>query len=152
MESLQPLSRQHKSALMACLLIRKGISKQAKVEDMVSFLQQCWIQEILPHFEQEEALLIPLLKKYPKGKIYADTILRDHELFRIGMIHLQQDHLQERLLQDLAEQLEHHIRFEERIVFQEMQNFIPPAELEQLILKEHDQPSICNNYPQRFWE
>ncbi|ULQ53897.1 hemerythrin domain-containing protein [Flavihumibacter fluvii] len=151
-EVLQPLSRQHKSSLMTCLLLRKGVIKHAPVAVMADFFLQCWNTEILPHFEQEEKILIPLLNKYPKGKALATTITRDHELIRNGVGHLKQEALNERLISNLADQLEQHIRFEERIVFQEMQEFITPEDLEQLHFMEKDHPAVCNNYPNKFWE
>lgn len=151
-EALQPLSRDHKSGLMTCLLIRKGVSKHAPVAVMADFFLTCWRDEIEPHFSREEEILIPLLNKFPQGKLFAETILRDHELIRIGVVHLEHHALNERLLDDLANQLEQHIRYEERLVFQEMQSFIPSMELAKIHFIENDHHAVCNNYPNRFWE
>jgi len=151
-ESLQPLSRQHKSALMTCLLIRKGVSKQASVSVMTDFLLQCWRQELKDHFEQEEKFLLPLLKSYPEGSTYAQAILRDHELWRTAMTHLEQANVTHRLLGDLADQLEQHVRYEERIVFPSIETKISPQQLSQLHLNEDETASICNTYPVKFWE
>lgn len=150
--SLQPLSRQHKSALMTCLLIRKGVSKQASLTVMTDFLLQCWKQELKPHFEQEEKSLIPLLNSYPEGKSFATIILRDHELWRTAMTHLEQANITYRLLGDLADQLEQHVRYEERIVFPSLESTLTPAQLSQLHLEEDHQSAVCNTYPVKFWE
>ena len=149
---LQPLSRQHKAALMTCLLIRKGISKQASVEVMTDFFLQCWNRDLAPHFREEEEQLLPLLRKFEAGKNLADTIQRDHELIRTAMTHLSQAHVNERLLEDMADQLEQHVRYEERIVFQAMQEFIPARQLQQLLFHENDHQPVCNIYPNHFWE
>lgn len=151
-ESLQPLSRQHKSALMTCLLIRKGVSKQASVSVMTDFLLRCWKEELEPHFEQEEKHILPLLDTYPEGKTFAKAIIRDHELWRTAMTHLQQANITHRLLADLADQLEQHVRYEERIVFPSMEAGVSPALLKNLRLKEETETSICNTYPDKFWE
>ncbi len=150
--SLQPLSRQHKSALMTCLLIRKGVSKQASISVMSDFLLKCWQVEIKPHFEQEESSLIPALRTYPEGKNFADAILRDHELWRTAMTHLEQANVTHRLLGDLADQLEQHVRFEERIVFPSLESSLSPEQLSQLKLEEDDHTALCNTYPVKFWE
>lgn len=150
--SLQPLSRQHKSSLMTCLLIRKGVSKQASIPVMSDFLLKCWQQEIQPHFEQEENSLIPALQTYPEGKNYADAILRDHELWRTAMTHLEQANVTHRLLGDLADQLEQHVRFEERIVFPSMESNLSAEQLQQLKLQDDQHSAICNTYPNKFWE
>lgn len=149
---LQPLSRQHKAALMTCLLIRKGVSKQASVKVMTDFFLECWKNDLSPHFEEEENQLIPLLRKFEAGKPLAETILRDHELIRTAVSHLSQAHVNERLLEDLADQLEQHVRYEERIVFQAMQEFIPAQQLQQLIFHEENHQPVCNLYPNHFWE
>ncbi|MBZ5856241.1 hemerythrin domain-containing protein [Flavihumibacter profundi] len=151
-ETLQPLSRQHKAALMTCLLIRKGISKQASVAVMADFFLKSWEKDLLPHIEEEERLLVPLLNRYPEGKTFAATILRDHELLRNGIEHLKQQNLNERLIGSLADQLEQHIRFEERIVFQQMQDFIPEKELNHILFKEDKSQPVCNSYTNHFWE
>ncbi|MBC6489425.1 hemerythrin domain-containing protein [Flavihumibacter stibioxidans] len=149
---LQPLSRQHKAALMTCLLIRKGISKQASVAVMTDFFLQCWEKDLAPHFKEEEEQIIPLLQKHEAGKPLADTILRDHDLIRTAITHLSQAHVNERLLEDLADQLEQHVRYEERIVFQSMQEFIPAQQLLQLKIHEDDHQPVCNLYSNHFWE
>lgn len=149
---LQPLSRQHKAALMTCLLIRKGISKQASVAVMTDFFLQCWAKDLAPHFKEEEEQIIPLLRKHEAGNPLADTILRDHDLIRTAITHLSQAHVNERLLEDLADQLEQHVRYEERIVFQSMQEFIPAQQLQQLNIHEDDHQPVCNLYPNHFWE
>ncbi len=151
-ESLQPLSRQHKSALMTCLLIRKGVSKQAPVAVMTEFLLQCWNKELKDHFGQEETQLLPLLKTTPEGTAYAAAILRDHELWRTAMTHLEQANITHRLLGDLADQLEQHVRYEERIVFPYLEQSVPAASLNQLHLTEDGGVSVCNSFPTKFWE
>lgn len=151
-DALQPLSRQHKAALMTCLLIRKGISKQAPVGVMTDFFLKSWEQDLLPHFKEEESKLIPVLKAYPEGKVFAETILRDHELIRTGMEHLKQEGVTYRLLSDLTDQLDQHVRYEERIVFQTMQSFVPPDKLQKLMFHEDDHQPVCNSYKNHFWE
>jgi iron-sulfur cluster repair protein YtfE (RIC family) len=151
-ESLQPLSRQHKAALMTCLLIRKGVSRQAPVAVMTDFFLHSWEKEIAPHMVEEENKLIPLLNQFDQGKPFAQTILRDHELIRNSMEHLRMENVNTRLLADLADMLEQHVRYEERIVFQSMQKFIPPRSLAAISINENHQQPVCDNYPVHFWE
>lgn len=149
---LQPLSRQHKSALMTCLLIRKGVSKQASVKDMSEFLVRVWKEELSAHFDQEEKVLLPLLRTSPEGGQYANAIERDHDLWRSAMPHLEQANLNSRLIGNLADQLEQHIRFEERIVFPFLETTVDAAKLASLQLTEPRKDALCNTYPKKFWE
>jgi hypothetical protein len=50
---LQPLSRQHHNALMAVLLLKKGVQKQADVTVMKDFILFIWEHELVHHFEAE---------------------------------------------------------------------------------------------------
>jgi iron-sulfur cluster repair protein YtfE (RIC family) len=149
---LQPLSRQHKTMLMTCLLIRKGLQKNSPVQVMVNFFLESWKADMLPHFEQEEKILVPLLNKFTAGKTYAAAILRDHELLNSAVEHLHQEAHQGRLLKAIAEQLNQHIRYEERIVFQEMTAFVPTLDLQQLVFQEQLHTAVCSSYPNHFWE
>ncbi|GAO43958.1 hemerythrin domain-containing protein [Flavihumibacter petaseus] len=151
-EALQPLSRQHKAALMTCLLVRKGVSRQAPIATIVDFIRKSWEQDIAPHMAAEENVLLPLLNSHPKGKAFAATILRDHDLIRTSITHLPMDGTNYRLLGDIADMLEQHIRYEERIVFQEMQAFIPADTLNKLHITESSTAPVCNTYPVHFWE
>jgi iron-sulfur cluster repair protein YtfE (RIC family) len=151
-ESLQPLSRQHKTALMTCLLIRKGLSRQAPVAVMADFFLHSWEKEIAPHMAEEEKKLIPLLNQFEQGKPFASTILRDHDLIRNSMEHLRMENVNTRLLADLADMVEQHVRYEERIVFQSLQSFIPPRSLAKISIDENNQHPVCKNYPVHFWE
>lgn len=151
-ESLQPLSRQHKSALMTCLLVRKGISKQASVAVISDFLLQSWKTDIRPHFEEEEQKLLPVLNRHPQGTAMAATIDRDHQLLRNAFIRLEQTGVTQSLLAAIADQLEQHVRYEERIVFQQMQDFLPAAEIARLQFHDDQHSPICNTYPNHFWE
>jgi iron-sulfur cluster repair protein YtfE (RIC family) len=149
---LQPLSRQHKTMLMTCLLLRKGSQKKSPVQVMVDFFLKSWEADMLPHFEQEEKILVPLLNKFTAGKSYAAAILRDHELLRNAVEHLHQQAHQGRLLEAIAEQLNQHIRYEERIVFQDMNAFVPARDLQQLVFQEQLHTAVCSSYPNHFWE
>lgn len=151
-ESLQPLSRQHKSALMTCLLVRKGISKQAPVAVIADFLWQSWNTDIRPHFEEEEQKLLPALSRHAEGKAMAVTIERDHELLRNAFIRLQQLGLTHSLLGAIADQLEQHVRYEERIVFQRMQDFLTADEIGRFQFLDDQHTPICNTYSNHFWE
>ncbi|ULQ57539.1 hemerythrin domain-containing protein [Flavihumibacter rivuli] len=151
-QSLQPLSRQHKGALMACLLIKKGVSKQAPVAVMKDFLLQTWEMDIAPHMQEEEHTLIPFMKSYNDQQPLADAILRDHELLRLGFAHLRQEGVSVGLIESLANLLEQHIRFEERTVFQSLQSHLNEEQLNKLQFHEPTGTPVCNSFPNHFWE
>ena len=44
--SLQPLSRQHHDALMACLMIEKGVRKNTDLKILQDFTRQFWEKDV----------------------------------------------------------------------------------------------------------
>ena len=68
------------------------------------------------------------------------------------MTHLDQANVTYRLLGDLADQLEQHVRFEERIVFPSLETNLSEDQLKQLQLQDDQHSAICNTYPVKFWE
>jgi hemerythrin-like domain-containing protein len=151
--SLQPLSRQHHDALMACLMIEKGVRKHTDLKILQDFTRQVWENDISRNFTLEENYLVPHLRQNKFPEYILQSLLRDHELLRV---------LSQRILNGGASYqgflafstlLEQHIRFEERLVFEKAQEMVPEQEL--MKVGEHftaRSTNICKNYPVKFWE
>lgn len=151
--SLQPLSRQHHDALMACLMIEKGVRKNTDLKILQDFTRQVWEKDINTYFTLQENYLVPNLRQNKFPEYIIQSLLRDHELLRV---------LSQRILNGGASYqgflafstlLEQHIRFEERLVFEKAQEMVPEKEL--MKVGEHfptQSNSICKNYPVKFWE
>ena len=150
---LQPISRQHHDALMACLMIEKGVRKQTDLKILQDFTRKVWDNDLSRHFTLEENYLVPQLRQRKFPEYIIQSLLRDHELLRV---------LSQRILNGGASYqgfltfstlLEQHVRFEERLVFEKAQELIPEAELKELGAHfPSTTEAICKNYPNKFWE
>ncbi|MGB8194599.1 MAG: hemerythrin domain-containing protein [Chitinophagaceae bacterium] len=151
--NLQPLSRHHHDALMACLMIEKGVRKNADLKVLQDFTRQVWEKDINSHFILEENYLVPNLRQNKFPEYIIQSLLRDHELLRV---------LSQRILNGGASYqgflafstlLEQHVRFEERLVFEKAQEVVPEQELRKVgeHFPQHSN-GICKNYPVKFWE
>ena len=150
-DNLQPLSRQHHHELMACLLLKKGIQKEADLPVMQAFTRQFWNNDLAAHVKAEENTLIPLLMATPSLKHYAVVLHNDHELIETIFERSQDGYLSYRMLELFADTVEEHIRFEERVVFNVMQEQLPEGAWDTLRFKEGE-GNDCVNYPVKFWE
>jgi hypothetical protein len=150
-ENLQPLSRQHHHTLMACLLLKKGIKKEADLATMQAFTRQVWNNDVSGHVQSEERTLIPLLMATPALKEYAAILHNDHELITTIFERSQDGYLSYRMLELFADTLEDHIRFEERVVFNAMQEALLDSAWDALRFKETE-ANDCQTYPVKFWE
>ena len=150
-DSLQPLSRRHHHELMACLLLKKGIKKEAALPVLQEFTRQFWNNDLRLHVQEEETILVPHLLASPVLKHYALILHNDHELIETIFERSQNGGQSYRMLELFADTLEQHIRFEERVVFDAMQEQLAPGAWEQLVFRE-SADNDCANYPVKFWE
>jgi iron-sulfur cluster repair protein YtfE (RIC family) len=75
-------------------------------------------KQLTPHFRAEEEILFPLMRaEVPESAPLIEALLRDHESFRRRTPNLQSNSGLSKLIFDLGDLLERHIRREERELF-----------------------------------
>lgn len=150
--NLQPLSRQHHNGLMAVLLLKKGIAKNASVKVMKEFLIQYLNDELKEHFEKEE-LVCRNLCTADDLKITFETVCKQHRTIQNTIGELQDSNESASVLNQLIELLEKNIRFEERIFFPLIEQNCTVDELnktgEEL---QYLSSNNCINFEVKFWE
>ncbi|MEC5164656.1 hemerythrin-like domain-containing protein [Flavobacterium sp. PL11] len=141
---LQPLSHDHHHGLQLCWKIRTGFSKQIEVERIKKYADWFFTNHLVPHFELEEEYIFIILD--PKNELVKQA-LTDHR--RLKRLFSQNTDLV-KTLGRIEEELEKHIRFEERVLFPEVQN---EASKEQLveIAKIHTHELFVENNEDPFW-
>ena len=143
--SLQPLSREHHQALLLCWKFRQGFSKGVEPERMKKYAEWFWTSYLAPHFKAEEKTFFPILDKEHPGIIKA---LKQHKQLE-AMFHSSDSDIAYTLRQ-IAFELEQHIRFEERELFNDIQESASPAQLEELA-KLHTEEKFEENIEDMFW-
>ena len=114
--ALQPLSREHHSALV----LAKTCERAAQSGDTVRVNQACqraiqaFANELDPHFRIEEQTFLPLLKS-PETQALLQRTLTDHRQLRGLLTGLQQNDVE--TLNNFGKYLTAHVRFEERELF-----------------------------------
>ena len=143
-KNIQPLSRDHHHTLLLCWKIRKGFSKGVALERMKAYSDWFFESHVLPHFKIEEKYLFPVLdKEDPMIKRALAEHRRLKRLFR-------DDKAVERSLHLLEEELELHVRFEERELFNKIQSVATEEELA-LINQHHTDERFQENTVDEFW-
>ncbi len=142
-KALQPLSREHHQGLLLSWKIKKGISKSVAPERIADYIK--WFHEhyLKPHFEAEERHLFPILgNEHP---LVARALKEHAELTALVEVNLHNN------LNEFASLLEKHIRFEERVLFNELQE---TATADQLIHLEEQltDTSFCGIWEDEFWK
>lgn len=143
-EALQPLSREHHHALLLSWKIRTGFKKNVEPERIHTYAFWFYKTHLIPHFELEETHVFTILEQ---DDVLIQKALNDHKtvrnLFENGDIDSD-------TLIIIAETLEHHIRFEERILFPEIQEKATENQWVE-IEKIHQSQAFEDNLTDEFW-
>lgn len=143
-KALQGISRDHHHSLLLCWKIRSGLSKGVSPERIKRYADWMFSEHILPHFKLEEKYMFPVLEA---DDPLVKKALSEHR--RLTRLFNDTKDLT-KALGLIEEELEQHIRFEERVVFQEIQKVAGPEQLEQ-IDKAHDHERFQDNEQDPFW-
>jgi len=142
--ALQGLSRDHHHGLLLAWKIRKGFSKNIPTERMKNYVDWFFETYLIPHFDLEEAHIFPVLGMEHEGVVRA---LAEHR--RLIRLYREQEDLHV-VLTRIEEELEQHIRFEERQLFNEIQRVASPAQLAK-IKNMHQETAFIENNADEFW-
>ena len=155
-QALQPLSRQHHQGLMVSLLLSKGLKKSLTTKPMRDFILQFWQDDLLKHFEVEEQELVPIATRYPTLEPLITRMLLEHQQILLLVNRINNEARVEQLetIKDFADKLEQHIRFEERELFEALQNNLSKEDLAllELAFQSIVEKDFCDRYPNKFWE
>lgn len=144
-QDLQPLSREHHHSLLLCWKIRTGFKKQVEPKRIKRYADWFFDNHIQPHFEAEEQYIFPILGK--DHDLVKKAMSQHRRLFRLFNI----SNEIEKALGLIEEELEQHIRFEERILFNKIQEVATSNELEQF-KKHHREKQFEENTKDEFWK
>ena len=144
-KALQPLSREHHHGLLLSWKIRSGFSKKIEVERIKTYADWFFKHQLIPHFDLEEQHIFPLLNA---DNELLKRALAEHR--RIKRLFAETEDI-EKALHQIEEELEQHIRFEERILFPEIQKNASEEQLA-LIADIHHEEGFVDNVEDEFWK
>ena len=127
-ETLQPLSREHMNGLVIARNLKRATtgSPQDRSRVVEEFLH-AWHTEIAHHFDDEERLLLDLIDQVE----IRNQLLGEHHVLRSLAARIQSDPPaaanEPALLKHVSQLLHDHIRWEERILFELVQQGHPEA-------------------------
>lgn len=136
--NLIPLSHDHRRALFLAQNLKANGPKfkgyPTEPEEKGKFAQEFWANDLNQHIDLEEQIVFPFLKaKDVELAQIIEELIEEHKTLRnsFQILSLQDEELIHTLDQ-LGHLLERHIRKEERIFFQRVQELVAQPELEEL--------------------
>lgn len=143
-KALQPLSREHHHGLLLSWKIRAGFSKNIAPERIKKYADWFFNTHLLPHFKMEEQHVFPILE--PHNELVKKA-LAEHRLLK----RLFEDDDTKMALSKIEEVLDNHIRFEERVLFPEIQKIATESQLAE-IEKIHNETAFEDKLDDEFWK
>ncbi len=144
-KALQPLSREHHQGLLLCWKIKNGLKKEIAPERIKAYSDCIWDELMKPHFKIEEAEIFPILGD---SNPLVKQALEEHQ--HLESLFTAEEQLANNL-EMLANDLDSHIRFEERVLFQKIQE-TADAEVLVHIEEVHSKEFSCGVWDDAFWE
>lgn len=145
--TLDILSREHHAGRLFCWKLRQGIKYHIETDRMKKFVKYFWTHFFSGHFKEEEEIVFARVKDKQVQKA-----LEDHRKikFFVDKISVARKNNEENALLDLAETLDAHIRFEERILFPHLQEKLSEEQLEK-IEAQLAHTHFIDEYKDEFW-
>lgn len=144
-KALQPLSREHHHGLLLSWKIRNGFSKNIEPERIKTYADWFFKNHLLPHFEMEETHIFTILNE---NNELIKRALADHRRLKRLFTEGNDD---AKDLSKIEEELDKHIRFEERILFPEIQKAATEEQLA-LIDEIHEEHAFEDKIDDEFWK
>lgn len=142
-------SREHHFSLLLVWKIRHGIQKNIAPERIASFIIYFYEHDLQKHFEAEELELFP---KLGKENVHQQKALHEHETMCQLIAEIRADTKNYKLFEKFADTLEKHIRFEERTLFDVLQNSLTEQDLIALEKKHSSKPhDVSDIWNDKFW-
>lgn len=143
-ENLQSISRDHHHGLLICWKIKTGLKKKIEPTRIKKYTDWFYENHLLPHFDVEEKYVFPILGN--DHKLVKQALL-EHEKLKT---YFQAETNVLESLTFIESQLQDHIRFEERVLFNEIQEVASEQQLKE-IMKHHADGKFLDNTIDAFW-
>ena len=146
-KALIPLSKDHHDGLLLVFKIRQGIKFKVTPKRISNYCSWFWNHHLIPHFAKEEEVLGPKMNNL----IYLrQQLFNEHQVIKEAVENLGKGNSYDNL-ESFANILNEHIRFEERVLFTELEKSLTEDELRNIEYELRDEERNCENWPDEFW-
>jgi hemerythrin-like domain-containing protein len=147
-ENLLKLSRDHHAGLLFCWKIRQGVKYHIETNRMIDYVKYFWDHHFATHFKEEEEFLFA-----PFNDKEVQKALDDHQKIKtfvekVGVSGMEHE---DDILLELADTIDDHIRYEERVLFPHLEERLSDQQLELIGEQIVDEP-LTDNYEDEFWK
>ncbi|MDO6429382.1 hemerythrin domain-containing protein [Flavitalea sp. BT771] len=148
-KAIVSFSQDHHAGLLLVWKIRQGLSKSVSAERITGYVLFSYKEDLEKHFRDEERLLF---SKLPVADVLRRQAEADHRAIYTLVAALERNKMDESLLRELADRMEEHIRFEERALFNHLQDILSPEDLGVIASRlPNDSKGLGETWKDQFW-
>ncbi|MBK5271817.1 MAG: hemerythrin domain-containing protein [Bacteroidia bacterium] len=148
-QAIISFSKDHHFGLLLVWKIRQGLNKAVNAERISNYVLFFFKEDLEKHFKEEEQLLF---NKLPVDDVLRKQAEADHQSIYELVAAIEKKKDDAVLLNQLADELEKHIRFEERELFNHLQNNIKVDDLEEIAKRfSNSSKAIDEKWEDVFW-
>ena len=146
-EQLAPLSREHHEGLLLSWKVRQGLKKGIDAKRIGAYVQ--WFREahLRQHFALEEQVLASRL---PQENALVMRMFDEHQEIE-ALLQINENIADPGLLEQIAQALDDHIRFEERELFPYAEAALSGETLDEIQKALSAEKSACTPWKDEFW-
>ena len=143
------LSREHHAGLQCAWKIRQGLKAGVDTDRIREYIRYFWENHLTAHFRSEEELLY----NTSDNELCKQALLEHAEMRKL-ITRINEDvHKDVQLYGQFADNIEAHIRMEERQLFPLLESILPADKLAEIgtALAEGHEPLFKDEYLDEFW-
>lgn len=142
-ESLKSISRDHHFGLLLCWKIRQGLLRNIVLDRIKKYTDWFYEAHLKEHFDLEEKYIFSVL---PQNAKLVKRALAEHR--RLARLFEDETNVL-KSLNSIEEELDLHIRFEERVLFKAVQEVASEEQLQ--LIEEVHQHKELDDWDDEFW-
>lgn len=146
-KNIIPLSHDHHFGLLCCWKIRQGLKKNIVLERIKKYVDYFWNHQLKEHFKEEEEILFPYLEDE-----FSSKVAKEHRELELIFNEIRKN-TSVKNLENFANLLDDHIRFEERQWFPHLENHLNEDQLIEIgkaLAEVHSDEK--DDYQHGFWK
>ncbi len=148
-EALLRFSREHHYGLLLIWKIKEGLKKNIAPERISDFILYFYEHDLKKHLLSEET---EVFAKMDSKNELVQSALKEHETIVSMVEELRKNKNNKEVIIKFSDELDKHIRFEERTLFNEIQNTLSDKDLIELGQKHQEKPcDVSDNWKDKFW-
>lgn len=143
------LSKDHHFTLLFCWKIRQGLKMGVEVERIQKYVQYFWQHDMKAHFREEEEILF-----VPVQDAHVQKAIDDHKQIKElvdAVLQAPEGEERSQQLSILADTVDAHVRYEERVLFPHLEQTLTQEQLEAIGKQLKQEQALPDDYKDAFW-